>query len=333
MKDRNNKLSNISLVDAKLFTLEKLNTRGVTVNSMAQVVYDYMIKYKLDFSIDDCESCILEILNKRETLHKILLGISIDEACENNHMDPYTLSVVNSDDGLFGVDELFGISISDLYGSAGCNLFGYFDKVKPGIINDLDTSSEQVNTFLDDLVCGICAASCSKLIHSKMNIDDSFESKNEIISQLNKLGVHLIDIAEVVFNEQLKYSPDLTLQYCIDSLNSILNKREVLSTIALSLYLNKLYIDDKTHFESLFMANDNDLDKLFSPNKPLSMHIAKLYGSIGYSNLGFFYETKPGIIKSLESNPNISFYLLDIICALASAVSGRIAHNYRDLRY
>lgn len=52
-------------------------------------------------------------------------------------------------------------------GSIAYTNFGYIDKVKPGIIGELNDIDHDIacNTFLDDIVGAIAAAAASKLAH------------------------------------------------------------------------------------------------------------------------------------------------------------------------
>lgn len=65
----------------------------------------------------------------------------------------------------FGVDETLALQIANIYGTIGATNFGYFDRVKSGIIKKFDTSPEHVNTFIDDLLAAIVAATCGKIAH------------------------------------------------------------------------------------------------------------------------------------------------------------------------
>lgn len=54
-----------------------------------------------------------------------------------------------------------------MYGSIGFTNFGYIDKVKPGILKELNEPREGVvHTFLDDIVGAIAAAASSRLAHA-----------------------------------------------------------------------------------------------------------------------------------------------------------------------
>ena len=66
--------------------------------------------------------------------------------------------IVESDEGLFGVDETIALGAVFTYGSIAVTTFGHLDKNKIGIINKLDTKKGNgVNTFLDDLVASVAA--------------------------------------------------------------------------------------------------------------------------------------------------------------------------------
>ena len=69
---------------------------------------------------------------------------------------------------MFGIDEILALSIVNLYGSIGFTNYGYIDKVKPGIVKNLDSQVDShCNTFLDDLVGAVAAAAAGKLAHNE----------------------------------------------------------------------------------------------------------------------------------------------------------------------
>ena len=66
------------------------------------------------------------------------------------------------DEGLYGVDELLGLGITNIYGSVGLTSFGYLDKMKNGILGKMNQTQKnggRVTTFLDDIVAAL--GSCS----------------------------------------------------------------------------------------------------------------------------------------------------------------------------
>jgi phosphatidylglycerophosphatase A len=102
----------------------------------------------------------------------VITGIQIDKLAENGQLEEPLLSIIQTDEGLYGVDEILAFSIVNVYGSIGFTNYGYIDKIKPGILKYLnDKSSGKVNTFLDDIVGAIAAAAASRLAHRVANTE------------------------------------------------------------------------------------------------------------------------------------------------------------------
>jgi phosphatidylglycerophosphatase A len=127
-------------------------------------------KYYPDLTMEFCLENIKAVLAKRETIHAILTGIALDEIAEKKGLPEPLQSIVESDEGLFGIDEIIPLSIVNLYGSIGLTNYGYLDKEKIGILKELDEmKGGKVHTFLDDLVAAIAAASASRIAHSRVD--------------------------------------------------------------------------------------------------------------------------------------------------------------------
>lgn len=68
---------------------------------------------------------------------------------------------------MYGIDEVLGLGIANIYGTIGTTSFGYLDKEKVGVIGKLnDNKINKVNTFMDDLVAGIASAAAAKIAHN-----------------------------------------------------------------------------------------------------------------------------------------------------------------------
>lgn len=144
-----------------------LSERGVEIKDIADIVLVLQKPYQEDLTIERCISTVESVLEKREVSYAILTGLELDKAAENGTLDEPLLSIIKNDDALYGLDEIIPLSIVNLYGSIGFTNFGYLDKLKPGIIGELDSVKDNtVNTFMDDLVCAIAAASAARLAHS-----------------------------------------------------------------------------------------------------------------------------------------------------------------------
>ncbi len=166
---------NNKLINSK-YTMEELNkaakealfNRGVEITDIAYIVLELQRDYIKNLEIDICLENIEAVLRKREVCHAILTGIALDELAEKDLIKEPLLSIIKDDEGLYGIDEILPLSIVNIYGSIGFTNFGYLDKKKIGIIDDLDRNkrNNQVNTFLDDIIAAIAAAAASRLAHS-----------------------------------------------------------------------------------------------------------------------------------------------------------------------
>lgn len=141
--------------------------RGVDLNDIAELVYYLQSKYHQDLKMEDCRYNVERVLTKREVQNAILTGIQLDVLAEKNMLDQPLQKTIDTDESLYGVDEVIALSIVNVYGSIGMTNYGYIDKQKPGILKKLnDKSTGEVHTFLDDIVGAIAAAASSRLAHA-----------------------------------------------------------------------------------------------------------------------------------------------------------------------
>lgn len=149
-------------------TVETLERRGVTLADIAEIVMVLQKKYHEDLTIEICLENIRQVLRKREIIHAILTGVALDEIAELKGLPEPLQSIVESDEPLYGIDEIIPLSIVNVYGTIGLTNYGYLDKEKIGIIKELDMMKHKnkVHTFLDDLVAAIAAAAASRIAHS-----------------------------------------------------------------------------------------------------------------------------------------------------------------------
>ncbi len=149
-------------------SIEQLKNRGVELADIADIVLELQREYLPDLSIEECIDNIEQVLRKREVAHAILTGIALDELAEKKLLPEPLQTIVETDDGLYGIDEVIPLSIVNVYGTIGLTNFGYLDKQKVGIIKALDEGKKNgVNTFLDDIVAGIASAAAARIAHSR----------------------------------------------------------------------------------------------------------------------------------------------------------------------
>lgn len=157
-----------NMEELNTMTVEMLKNRGVELKDIAEIVYFLQEKYYPELTIEICMENIQAVLKKREIIHAIITGIALDELAEKKLLPEPLQSIVESDEGLYGIDEIIPLSIVNVYGTIGLTNYGFLDKEKIGIIKELDSrKGVECNTFLDDLVAAIAAAAASRIAHSR----------------------------------------------------------------------------------------------------------------------------------------------------------------------
>lgn len=159
-------------------TKEALIRRGVELKDIAEIVYEMQLPYNKDLTMDICIESVESVLKKRELQHAILVGIELDELGEQRKLSQPLQQIVDSDEGLFGVDETIALGAVFTYGSIAVTTFGHLDKNKIGIINTLDQKKgNSVNTFLDDLVASVAASAASRIAHRSRDLEEKDQAE------------------------------------------------------------------------------------------------------------------------------------------------------------
>ncbi len=152
----------------------KLFERGVSIESIAEIVHEMQLPYHDTLTMDECVESVNMVLLKREIQHAILVGIELDELAEQGKLSQPLQALIETDEGLFGVDETIALGASLGYGSIAVTTFGHLDKNKIGIIKELDTKGKgKVHTFLDDIVGSIAANASSRLAHKHRDDEET----------------------------------------------------------------------------------------------------------------------------------------------------------------
>lgn len=159
---------------------QALTDRGVSIESIAEIVYEMQFPYNERLTLAECIVSVEKVLVKREIQHAILVGVELDMLAEQKKLSEPLQSIVESDEGLFGVDETIAFGAVLGYGSIAVTTFGHLDKNKLGIIRDLDTKKEdKVHTFLDDMVASIAASAASRLAHRMRDEEESLTEQEK----------------------------------------------------------------------------------------------------------------------------------------------------------
>lgn len=162
-------------------TKDALKRRGVTIEEIAEIVFEMQFSYNKGLTIEHCIESVKSVLKKREMQHAILVGIELDELAEKKMLSAPLQQIVEADEGLFGVDETIALGAVFTYGSIAVTTFGHLDKNKIGLISKLDTKiGGAVHTFLDDLVASIASSAASRLAHRTRDLEEENETFADI---------------------------------------------------------------------------------------------------------------------------------------------------------
>lgn len=144
---------------------------------------------------------------------------------------------------------------------------------------------------------------------------------------LLKRGVTIESIAEISYQQQSKYSDDVSRELCVESVEKILSLRDVFHHVQLAAEI------DRMAEEGLFQGPIQDIIYedlgMFGIDETMGLEVAGLYGTIGQTNFGDIDVNKHGIVKRLndagKEDGICHTFLDDIVGALAAAASTRVA--------
>lgn len=147
--------------------IKKLAERGITLDEIVKIVLDLQSPYYPGLEADSCFAAVKAVLGKREVQYAILTGLALDIMAENDLLPDPIGCIIKDDESLYGIDEILAIAITNIYGTIGLTSFGYLDKMKVGLIGQLDSQKGKVNTFADDIVAAIASAAAAKIAHNR----------------------------------------------------------------------------------------------------------------------------------------------------------------------
>lgn len=145
--------------------IEDLAARGVKLEDIADIVYQLQSPYYPDLTRELCIDSVRSVLRKREVQHAVYTGIALDILAEQKSLPEPLQSIMEQDEGLYGIDEILALSITNVYGSIAMTNFGYLDKTKLGILDELNNHGTRIHVFLDDLVASIAASAAARIAH------------------------------------------------------------------------------------------------------------------------------------------------------------------------
>ena len=155
--------------------------------------------------------------------------------------------------------------------------------------------------------------------------------RTKCIELLESRGVTIDDIAECARFLQADYHVDLKKEELLESVMSVLSKREVQNAIMTGIELDVAaeqgYMKDKDL--ARILTRD---EGLYGVDEVLAYGICNLYGSIALTNFGFIDKKKYGIIAKLNEDGKdtgtVNTFIDDIVGAIAASAASRFAHRW-----
>ena len=158
----------VSKMEFIRWRFDEITSYEAILESLSDIVYEGQKPFNPTLSRDICRESVDAVLAKREIQHALGTAINLDVLCENNQLLGPIQHAVWEDRGTFGMDEVF-ISVAQIYGSIGVSNAYALDRMKPGIIREVDQlgkTSEFCHTFLDDMLCVIAGAAMGRIAHT-----------------------------------------------------------------------------------------------------------------------------------------------------------------------
>jgi len=149
-----------------------------------------------------------------------------------------------------------------------------------------------------------------------------------VIKALAAKGITYKEIAQITYNLQINYVPNLTIEECELETKEVLHKRELLNNAMVALELDRLATEGqlKEPLQTIIASDAGG----FGVDEGLALNMANIYGTIGVNNYGYVDKVKEGVIKKLDTDKSgaVNTFIDDLVGAIAAAVAAKIAHKY-----
>ncbi|HKL61442.1 MAG TPA: phosphatidylglycerophosphatase A [Acholeplasma sp.] len=147
------------------------------------------------------------------------------------------------------------------------------------------------------------------------------------IEALKSRGVEVDDIASIAYQQQARYTDNIKMDVCRESVLKLLSLRDIFHHVLLAVELDKMA--EKKLFEGPIQdIIEQDLG-LFGVDEVLGLDVAHIYGVIGMTNFGDIDVNKHGIVAKLNDDGKkegvCHTFLDDIVGAIAASASTRVA--------
>lgn len=154
------------------------------------------------------------------------------------------------------------------------------------------------------------------------------------VKTLEERTVSVEEIAEIAFRQQSKWSDNVSMADCIDSVEKILSLRDVFHIVQLGAEIDRL-TDENLLKGPILDILKQDLG-MFGIDELFGLELAGMYGTIGKTNFGDIDVNKPLVVDRLNGEGKNEHgmchtFLDDIVGAIAAAASTRVAQMANEL--
>jgi phosphatidylglycerophosphatase A len=153
------------------------------------------------------------------------------------------------------------------------------------------------------------------------------------VKTLKERTVSVEEIAEIAYRQQLKWSDNIALADCVESVEKILSLRDTFHLLQLGAEIDRL-TDENAIKGPLLDILKEDLG-MFGIDELFGLELAGLYGTIGKTNFGDIDVNKPLVVDRLNGEGKheggmCHTFLDDIVGAIAAAASTRVAQMINE---
>ena len=147
------------------------------------------------------------------------------------------------------------------------------------------------------------------------------------VDLMEERGVTLEDIGSLVMEIQADYYDGLTMEFCVENIQEVLKKREIIHAILTGIALDQMAEQELLPEPLLSIVAEDE--SLYGIDEIIPLSIVNVYGTIGLTNYGYLDKEKIGILKELDSEKGkqCNTFMDDLVAAIAAAAASRIAHQ------
>lgn len=149
-----------------------------------------------------------------------------------------------------------------------------------------------------------------------------------VLDLLDERHVDLTRMAQIAYEGQIAYEPDITLEKCKQAILHVIKKREVQNVILTGIVVDKMVDQGLIPDEYLAKILKEDSWQ-YQVDELLSTGCVEVFGGVASSNRGYLDKTKPGIIGEVDGRTDsCNVFLDDILAAIISSAESYIANKY-----